>query len=133
MKICKNGDFLHISGIFDWKRIFLKNVLSIANAHLYGKKSEKTNNQISRKCQKTGFSSIFLSFLAGNEFFPKIAGSLTFWTLPFCNSVQNFMKKYKVQLENFKKYHFSGENRLFRWFLENSGYKNQFNWQMNHA
>ena len=43
------------------------------------------------------------------------------------------MKKYKVQLEKFKKYHFSGESRLFRRLLESSGYKNQFFWQMNHA
>ena len=43
------------------------------------------------------------------------------------------MKKYKVQLKKFKKYHFSGENRLFRRILENSGYKNQFYWQLNHA
>ena len=28
------------------------------------------------------------------------------------------MKQYKVQLEKFKKYRFSGENRLFRRFLE---------------
>ena len=42
-------------------------------------------------------------------------------------------KKYKVQLKKFKKYRFSGENRLFRRFLESSGYKNQLNWQMNHA
>ena len=38
----------------------------------------------------------------------------------------HFMKKYKVHLEKFKKYRFSGENRLFRRFLEGSGYKNQF-------
>ena len=43
------------------------------------------------------------------------------------------MKKCKVQLEKFKKYRFSGENRLFRRFLESSGFKNQFYWQLNHA
>ena len=43
------------------------------------------------------------------------------------------MKKYKVQLEKFKKYRFSGENRLFRRFLESSGFKNHFYWQLNHA
>ena len=37
-----------------------------------------------------------------------------------------FHKKYKVQLEKFKKYRFSGENRLFRRFLESSNYKSQF-------
>ena len=35
-------------------------------------KSEKTNDEISRKCQKTGFSGIFPAFSAGNEFFPEI-------------------------------------------------------------
>ena len=35
----------------------------------------------------------------------------------FCISVQNFIKKYEVQLEKFKKNHFSGDNRLFRRFL----------------
>ena len=43
------------------------------------------------------------------------------------------MKKYKVQLEKFKKYHFYGKNRLFWQFLESSGFKNQFYWQLNHA
>ena len=33
---------------------------------------EKTNDEISRKCQKTGFSGIFPAFSAGNEFFPEI-------------------------------------------------------------
>ena len=35
------------------------------------KKSEKNNDEISRKCQKTGFSGIFLTFSAGNVFFSK--------------------------------------------------------------
>ena len=43
------------------------------------------------------------------------------------------MKKYKVQLEKFKKCCFSGENRLFRQFLESSRFKNKFYWQLNHA
>ena len=53
MKICKNSDFWHISGIF-------------------GRKSGKTNDEITRKCRKTGFSGTFLAFSAGNEFFPEI-------------------------------------------------------------
>jgi len=36
------------------------------------------------------------------------------------------MKKYKGQLEKLKKNRFSGENRLFRRFLESFGVKNQF-------
>ena len=43
------------------------------------------------------------------------------------------MKKCQLQLERFKKYRFSGKNRLFRQFLESSGCKNQFYWQLNHA
>ena len=66
-----------ISGIFEafsaGKEFFLKiglgHVLSIANAHLYGKNQKKTNDEISRKCQKTDFSGIFPAFSAGNEFF----------------------------------------------------------------
>ena len=57
-----------------------------------------------------------------NTFFRK-SGSVTFQTLAFCISVPNFMKKYKVQFEKFKKYRFSDENRLFRRVLESSGYK----------
>ena len=73
----------------------------------------------SREMAKNSFSSIFPAFFAGKiRFFENRA---------LCISVPNFMKKYKVQLEKFKKYHISGENRLFRRFLESSGYKNQFN------
>ena len=86
MKIFKNGDFRHISSIFERKNMFFEN-----RAPVYF-----------RYCH-------------------------------FASSVQNFMQKYKVQLEKFKKYRFSGENRLFRRFLESSGYKNQFNRQINHA
>ena len=36
------------------------------------KKSEKTNDKISRKCQKTGFSGTFPAFSAKKKFFSKI-------------------------------------------------------------
>ena len=36
------------------------------------KKSEKTNDEISRKCQKTSFSGIFPTFSAGKKYFSKI-------------------------------------------------------------
>ena len=69
---------------------------------------------------KKRFSGIFPAFSAG-----KI--SVTFSTLSFCVNVQNFMKKYQVQLEIFKKYCFSGENWLFRRFFDSSGgFKNKF-------
>ena len=117
MKICINGDFRHISGIFGRKKIFLKNRTRPHFGHCYyaslSQKSDKTNDEISRKCQKTGFSGIFPAFSAGKICFSKI-GLGHILDLPFCISVQNFMKKYKVQLEKFKKYCFSGENRLFR-------------------
>ena len=50
----------------------LGHILNIANAHLYGKNQKKTNDEILRKCQKTGFSGIFPAFSAGNEFFLEI-------------------------------------------------------------
>ena len=72
--------------------------------------------------KKTGFSKIGLAHILD---------------IAICISVQNFMKKYKVQLKKFKKYRFSGENSQFRRFLESSGlgsgYKNKFNRQMNHS
>jgi len=36
------------------------------------KKPEKTNDEISKKCQKTGFSGIFPAFLAGKFCFSEI-------------------------------------------------------------
>ena len=73
MKICKNNDFWNISGILGQKRIFLKNWTwpCFVYASLC-KKSEKTNDEISRKCPKTGFSGIFPAFSAGKNFFLKI-------------------------------------------------------------
>ena len=41
-------------------------------------------------------------------------------------TVFSVMKKYKVQLEKFKKFRFSSKNRLFKRLLESSHYKNQF-------
>ena len=80
---------------------------------------------------KNGFPAYFRHFQPENVF--RESGSVTFKVLPFHISVQNFMKEYKVQLVKLKKYRFSGENRMFRRFLEGSAYKNQLNWQLNHA
>ena len=82
--------------------------------------------------KKTVFPAYFRHFRPERNFFRK-SGSITFLALPFCIFVPNFMKKYQVQLEIFKKYCFSGENWLFRLFLDNSGFKNQFFWQLKHA
>ena len=70
-----------ISGIYPafsaGKRIFLSkieicHVLGIANTHLCAKNQKKTNDEILRKSQKTGFSGLFPAFPAGNKFFSKI-------------------------------------------------------------
>ena len=86
MKICKNGDFRHISGIFSRKKNFSKigHILGIINTHLCVKKSEKNYDEMSRKSPKTGFSDIFPAFSAENFFFFQKSGSVTFWALPFC-------------------------------------------------
>ena len=46
--------------------------MGIANTHLCAKNQKKTNEGISRKSQKTGFSGIFPVFSAGKIFFPEI-------------------------------------------------------------
>ena len=72
MKICKNGYFRHISGIFARKEFFSKiglgHVLTIANAHLYGKNQEK----LMMKSRENAKKPVFPVFSAGNEFFPEI-------------------------------------------------------------
>ena len=71
MKIGKNGDFRHISGIFSRKKVFLKNrtqpYLDIINTHCCAINQKKTNDEISRKSLKTGFPRIFPAFLAGKK------------------------------------------------------------------
>ena len=53
MKICQNGDFRHISGIFGRKKIFSENRAPSHFGHCHFaplcQKSEKTNEPISRK------------------------------------------------------------------------------------
>ena len=73
MKICKNGDFRHISGIFGRKRIFFSKIglghdLRIANAHLYRKNQKKLMVKSRENAQKP----VFPEYSAGNEFFSKI-------------------------------------------------------------
>ena len=53
-------------------KFWLGHILTIVNKHLWALKSEKTNDKISRKCQKTGFSGIFPAFSTGKIFFSKI-------------------------------------------------------------
>ena len=78
MKICKKKTA--ISGIFPavstetefFTKIGLDHVLSIANAHLYGKNQKKLMMKSRKKCPKTGFTGIFPVFSTGSEFFSKI-------------------------------------------------------------
>ena len=117
MKMCKKA----ISGIFPafsvGKKFFLKitlgHALAIAITHFWTKKSIKTNDEISRKCQKTGFSGIFPAFSAGKKCFSKIGLRHVLGNANL-HQCAKFHEKFKVQLEKFKKYHFSGENRHFR-------------------
>ena len=65
-----------ISGIFGRKKVFLKNRARPYFDYCYyaflNKESVKTNDEILRKCQKTGFSGIFPVFSAGKKCFSKI-------------------------------------------------------------
>ena len=97
MKMCKNGDFRHISGIFGRKKVFLKNWTRPFFGHCYyaylNKESVKTKDEIFEKTPKTGFSGIFPAFSAGKVCQLKIG---LCHILGIGISVQNFMKKYKV-------------------------------------
>ena len=131
MKNCISGYFRHISSIFSGKKmIWLRHVLGISNTHLWAKTEKKLMMKSRENTQKPVFPAYFRHFQPEKKVFTK-SGSVTFWALPFRISVQNFMKKYKAQLEKFKKCHFSGENRLFRGSLESSGNKNQLYWKFN--
>ena len=103
----------------------------IVNTHLCAKNQKKLMIKSRENAKKPVFPAYFQHFRPKNIFFQK-SGSVTFWTLSFYVSVQNLMKKYQVQLEIFKKYCFSGENWLFRRFLDSSGFKISFfdNWNM---
>ena len=74
-----------------FSKIGLNHVLGIPNTHHCAKNQKKTNDEISRKCQKTGFSGIFPAFSPGN-FFSRKSGSVTFWALPFCIIVPKIRK-----------------------------------------
>ena len=75
-QIPKNRDFRHIFGSPGRKKIFReKRVLSYFRYGLYaslGRKSQKTNDKILSKVQKTLISGIFPAFPPGIKFFPKI-------------------------------------------------------------
>ena len=105
-----------ISGIFPafsaGKKLFLKiglgDVLGIANTRLCAKNQVKLMMKSLKNAKKPVFPACFRHFRPEKYVFRK-SGSVTFQTLAFCISVPNFMKKYTVQLEKFKKYRFSGK------------------------
>ena len=74
MKICKNDDFRHFRPEKNLSQkpdsaMFLALLIRI---FLQNKISEKTIEEISRKCQKTSFSGIFPAFSAGKKCISKI-------------------------------------------------------------
>ena len=99
MKMCKNGDFRHISGIFGRKKVFLKNRARPYFDYCYyaflNKESVKTNDEISKKCQKTGFSGIFPAFSAGKICFSKIR-LRHILDIAILQQCAKFHEKYKV-------------------------------------
>ena len=72
----KNGDFRHISGSADRKKIFYEKRIPLQPIYnryaSLSKKSQKTNDKILRKVQKTVISGIFPAFSPGKIFFSKI-------------------------------------------------------------
>ena len=78
MKICKNGDFQHISGIFGRKKLFsrigLGHVLIIPITHHCAKKLMIKSRE---NAKKSGFPAYFRSFRPEKYVFFK-SGSVTF-------------------------------------------------------
>ena len=77
-------------------------ILGIAIIYILCKKNKKYTEKVQWKCAKTAY---FRHFRPEKNVFRK-SDSVTFWILPFRIIVQNFMKKYEVQLKKFKKYCF---------------------------
>ena len=123
-KICRNGDFRHISAFSAGKKFFSKighsHILGIANTRLCAKNQEKQMMK-SREMPKNRFFRHNSGIFGRKESFSKI-GLPHILGIAILHQCAKFHEKiYKVQLEKFKKYRFSGENRLFRRFLESSG------------
>ena len=123
----KNRFLRHIYGIFGGKNFFSKiglgHVLSIPNTHLCAKNQEKQMIKSWENAKKPVFPAYFWHFRSEKYVFRK-SGSVIFWALPICISVQNFfMKRYKVQLKKFKKYRCSAIPAIYREFrLQKSVY-----------
>ena len=118
-----------ISGIFGRKKISseigLGHILSIS----LSKKKRKNWWWNLKKLPKNCFFRHICSIFGRKNMFFKNRALSNFRSCHFASVCKIPWKILKLQLEKFKKYHFSGENRLLRRFLESSGYKNQFYWQ----
>ena len=87
MKIFKNGDFLHISGIFGHKKNFPNNRTrpcfeDIANF------CAKIQKKLMMKSRENAKKPVFRQ-ISGNYSRENL---IKFYILPFCISMQNFMK-----------------------------------------
>ena len=110
-KICKNGDFRHISGIFGWKKFFLiirlGHVLSIVNTHLCAQNEKKLMIKSQENAKKNRALSHFKQY-------------------HFASVCKILWKKIKYSSRYSR--NISGKNWLFRRFLDSSGFKNKFFW-----
>ena len=95
-------------------QIGLGHVLSIAKTHLWAK-IKKLMTKSWGNAKKQVFQHIWLKHILGTIVFHQCA---------------NFHEKISSTCREIQEIPFF---RMFRPFLESSGYKNQFNWQMNHA
>ena len=93
---------------------------------------EKTNDEISRICQKTGFPGIFPAFWAGKIFFSKI-GLRHFLNIIILRQCAKFHDKISSTARDIQEILFFQRKlavpaifRLFRLFLDSSGFKNKF-------
>ena len=70
MKICKNGHFQHISGIFGRKKLFLKigldHILGIPDTHICAKNQKKIMMKSRENAKKPVFPA-YKAFSAGKE------------------------------------------------------------------
>ena len=80
MKMCKNSNLRHISGIFGQKKVFLKNRTRPYFGHCYYaflyKESVKTNDEIARKRQKPVFPAYFRHFQREKNFSQKSVSAI---------------------------------------------------------
>ena len=79
MKICKNGDFRHISGILGRKKLFskigLSHVMGIANTHFCAKNQEKQMTKSRENAKNRFFRHISDIFGRKNTFLENRARS----------------------------------------------------------